>query len=380
MTRIRPIVVKIGGSILDSSRGFAVAAANIKDVFFEREYRPIVVVSAMRGVTDLLLEALRGRREALDDVEEKHISLAVDLGSPSLRKSLEGEMRVLRKLLSSGGGLPSPQLKDTVLSFGERLSRIAMEHYLRYAGLRSHGFDARSLIVTNGVYGDATILADPTRERARVLASYASRGVVPVIEGFVGSSPEGSVTTLGRGGSDYTATMLARLLGIERVFLVTSVDGVYSIDPGISEKPVLVPRLSVEEAIAASAYRVKGFNKKTFMPLRSSTLLVKIGSWRKFGTEVYDRGAGCEAGCGKPKIVAFLEKEAGLLVGLIGWVDNALVVKRLLDSIHRGGFKVRSLFYSSSSPVTSALIPGVSERREAARLLRVLHDELILQP
>jgi aspartate kinase len=333
----------------------------------------------MRGVTDLLSKAFQGDLGALDRVEELYMSVARWIGSSPLEREIAGVVGYLRRILSRGGGVPGPSVRDLVLSAGEAMSRASMAHYLRHEGVEALGFDARALVVTSGVHGNASILEGPTRERVRALLEAASRGVVPVVEGFVGSTPAGAVTTLGRGGSDYTATMIAGLLGIRRVYLVTDVDGVYSIDPRIYRAPRLVPRLSVDEAIAASAYRVKGFNKKAFTPLKRYALTVRIGSWRRFGTEVSSLEAppGPVGSC-SPKIVASREAGPWTLIGLIGHAKGACVARRALAVVEEAGFHVGGLAFSDRLPVTSIAVSGARQGLGLEALLRRLYESLLL--
>ena len=371
------VVVKLGGSILDSPQGFAYSSLKVKERFVEAGISPIVVVSAMKGVTDLLLEAVRRDPRVLGVVESRYVELAKDLGSPVLERAIRAELTTARRTLGTLKLPPSPPVVDYVLSLGERLSRLAMEHYLAHAGLRSAGFDARSLVVTNRVHGDARVIEDVTRGRVQALLKAVSKGVVPVIEGFVGSTLEGAVTTLGRGGSDYTATILAKLLGAGEVYLVTDVDGVYSIDPAIDENAVLVPRISLREAIAASTFRVKGFNRKTFLPLRGTSIVVSIGSWKRFGSRVSGLYEGSESG--RPKILSHKAESEGARVGVIGYAASALAIKRILEIVDSEGFLASQVIYDSRSPLSSILVSPKSHSCSLNQLLLRIHREVILQ-
>ncbi len=371
------VVVKLGGSVLESPQGFADSSLNLSEKFVENGVLPIIVVSAMKGVTDLLLEAARGSYSALDHVESTYMGLARELGSTVLERTIMAELRAARRLLEASKAPIKPETIDAVVSLGERLSRIAMEHYLVYAGLRGVGFDARSLIVTNRMHGDALIIEGITRNRVQVLLKAASKGLVPVIEGFVGSTPEGAATTLGRGGSDYTATVLAKLLRLKEVYLVSDVDGVYSIDPSIDREAALVPRLSLREAMAASAFRVKGFNRKTFLPLQGTSIIVNVGSWNKFGTRISGlHGHGKGKGL---KILAHKSTRKGARIGVIGCTAKASDVKRILEITDSEGFSVDQVVYSSGSPLTSILVSARHYSKSLEPLLRRIHREVLLR-
>jgi aspartate kinase len=145
------------------------------------------------------------------------------------------------------------------------------------------------LVLTDGVHSDARVDYEVTMLNLLKVAGYAgSSKVTPVMEGFIGRGLEGSVVTLGRGGSDYTAVTVATLLGVPEVLLVTDVPGLMSIDPSITPKARVVKALDYSEAIETSAYGVKRINPKTFEPVSIGLgkPRVAIGSWSSRGTVI----------------------------------------------------------------------------------------------
>lgn len=280
-------VLKVGGSLLKDPKSYIAIAEYIKRAFLENGLKPIVVVSAMKGVTDLLIRVSEGDIRAIEEVFNKYIEVAEELNSSSLIRKVKEEIEDLERLATSLK-TGTPATRDLILSYGERLSKNMLVEALEVVGVNAYGLDARELIVTNSVHGDATIDYAVTRKHLEeVYPVIVEKPAVPVIEGFVGKSRNGKITTLGRGGSDYTATTIASLLSIENVYLVTEVDGILSADPKLIPSARVVPVMDYEEAIEASYHGVKGINSKTFEPLKefhSST--VHIGSLRYFGTRV----------------------------------------------------------------------------------------------
>ena len=365
--RGRLVVLKIGGSLLSTSKDYVEAARRIREVV-EEGLRPLVVVSAAKGVTDELLGIARGSRDLLEPVERKHLSIARDFGSRPLYERIREELASLRKVaIGVGGYARDPAVRDYILSFGERLSRIIMEHALEHAEVKALGVDSRVAIVTDERHGDANIDYDATYHRLKPLLSIMESGVVPILEGFVGSSPQGHVTTLGRGGSDYTATSIARILGINSVYLATSVDGVYTLDPRIESNAKVINKLSVDEAIEAALYGAKGFNRKTFEPLRGTRTRVMIGSWRRFGTTVIpDREAS------GPKLLGYRETRGRVVVGVIGHLDVAEVAGVAVKIAEGLGLDVEEVRFSRRRPSLRLLVSGP----HVISFLRRLHEAL----
>jgi Aspartokinases len=197
-----------------------------------------------------------------------------------------------------------------------------------YVGIRSTELDARDFIITNGVHGDAEIDFEKTKPRVSKIPEFISEGVIPVLEGFIGSSLDGSVTTLGRGGSDYTATALAVMLGFKKVYLVTEGPGVYVANPSMIKRIEVVPKLSYKEAYEASLHGVKRFNSKTFKVLLGSKgIRIYVGEWRKFLTiiEDYVEREG-------PKIIATCRDGSYLNISIIGeGVYKVKYVAKIVD-------------------------------------------------
>ncbi len=280
------IVVKFGGSVLRCGEDYRRAAKRVVKLLEERN-EVVVVVSAMRGVTDQLAKLLEPRSDWSNIISYIH-----DLHVKTAREALEGRLlsdalRRIDDVLSELSkivhavqtiGDVTPRLRDYVLSFGERLSTTLM-----WSVLASHGVSSVSLtgreagIITNDSFGEAEPIMDITRRMTReTLIPLLKKGVVPVVSGFIGGTLSGDVTTLGRGGGDYTATLLASTLEASRVILYTDVPGILTGDPSTMQNVRLVPQLSYDEAIECAVLGAKRLHPRTFEPIRDANVEVLI--------------------------------------------------------------------------------------------------------
>jgi aspartate kinase len=237
------IVMKFGGTSLADAERIRAAAEIVRS---RRPRRPIVVVSALAGVTDLLAEALAAARAgdrdgvepvladltrrhrwavagALDDAGRRHdLGLAVD--------ALFEEMRqLLRSVRVLGEG--TPRASDALLAFGEILSARIVAAAFTGLALPARLVDARDVMITDAAFGHAEPDLREVGARGRVLTAAVAAGEVPVLGGFIGATPDGSTTTLGRGGSDTSAAVLGAALGAEEIEIWTDVDGIMTADP-----------------------------------------------------------------------------------------------------------------------------------------------------
>ena len=258
----------------------------------ERDGRgPAVVVSAMSGVTDALLEtagvAGAGR---LDDalartgqLRERHLAAASALAAPGEREPLTAQVAAqfeeLAAIVRALGVLRevSPRTLDVIAAMGELLSSRIVAAALRADGLPAEWVDARRAVVTNDDHTHAAPLMRETGAamRASVL-SVVDAGRVPVLGGFVGATPEGHTTTLGRGGSDYSGALVGAGIGAGEIQIWTDVDGMLTADPRVVGSPRLVPRLSFAEAAELAYFGAKVLHPSTILPAVERDIPVRI--------------------------------------------------------------------------------------------------------
>ncbi len=256
-------VLKFGGTsmgggerILESARLVLAAGGS-----------PVVVVSAMSGVTNQL-EALRiGQYAPIEELERRHLEAARTIlgegpGRDGLERAIRARLHTVREGLADREGLAGKDgleaeqglavdpVSDEIRSAGEDLSVLLMTAALSRLGHRARVVDARSIVRTDDRVGGAVPDDDATVELSRHrLLPLVDEGVTPVIQGFVGASADGRTTTLGRGGSDFTAAIIGAALGAPEVTIWTDVDGIYSADPGQIPAARILPELGYEEAV-----------------------------------------------------------------------------------------------------------------------------------
>jgi aspartate kinase len=288
----RPRVLKFGGtSVAD-----AVAVRRLASIVRQQEPPLVVVVSALAGVTDALLAAAeRSREGAAAEVErvetallERHLELANAVADRARRALLAESVRALFEDLHAdlaavgeARDLP-PDRIDRVGAYGELLSSRIVASALAGAGLAAAWVDARRVIVTDDTYTRAVPEMEATRRAAaRELAPYLGRGYLPVMGGFVGATSDGRTTTLGRGGSDYSAAIVAACLSAREIQIWTDVDGMLTADPRLVEDPRLVSHLSFSQAYELAYFGAKVLHPSTIEPAVAHDIPVRVLNSRR---------------------------------------------------------------------------------------------------
>jgi len=280
--------MKFGGTCVEDVAAFERV---VKIVRAHKDSPCVVVVSAMSGVTDALLNTI-ARAEGnttvpgrlLDTLKphfERHRLVAQRLvgQSDSITTLLEGAEREITSLLAdiSEEQMPVPLLQDLVVSYGERLSAPLLAEVCTQAGLPARYIDARRCIITDGEHGRAEPLLEQTAIRTRSkLEPLINDGVIPILGGFIASTADGTTTTLGRGGSDYTAALLAAALAASEVQIWTDVPGVLTADPRVLPQARTIPRLSYDEAAELAYFGAKVLHPKTIQPAVEQDIPVRI--------------------------------------------------------------------------------------------------------
>lgn len=273
-------VVKVGGSVLHNA-GDYVKCAELALKLGTR----VVIVSAMKGVTDALLEAAKSGNEGkLGEALDAAVTAARELGAKEVDVWVDRCLRSFSAYLSS----PSPWLLDEIVATGERISARAMAAALELSGLRTAALDGGEAgIVTDDRFGEARPLFDECFGKiGRTLRSLLGDHDVIVVAGFVGATVDGQTTTMGRGASDLTATLVARALGAEVLYLVTDAPHLMTADPSAVPSARPLKSVGLREADVMAELRVKRFHPLTFKPLLNSSCKVVVGSHPPSGTLV----------------------------------------------------------------------------------------------
>ncbi|MFO8074160.1 MAG: aspartate kinase [Polyangia bacterium] len=281
------LVMKFGGS----SVADAESMRRVADLVAPRRDRdPVVVVSAAGRTTDelwRLLDLLESgeadaARELAGRILRRHEEIAGAVSgeeAKSAREAVETQARLLGRLIDGMEclGEVSPRSRDAVLAVGESLSAPLLAAFLRRAGVSAEALDPRKTVVTDDRHGCAAPDAEATALRCReLLGGSLSRGVVPVIGGFVGSAPDGVTTTLGRGGSDLTASLVARALKAEALEYWKDVDGIMSADPALVEEARPVARVSFREAAELAFLGARVLHPASIQPAVEAGVPVRV--------------------------------------------------------------------------------------------------------
>jgi aspartate kinase len=281
-------VLKFGGTSVEDAAAFERVAAIVGA---RREATPVVVTSAMSRVTDALVAAVgaasRGEADAGHRALEAHLDRHVRVATALLDR--HGILEVERAVAEAGGEVRDllhimavhpgtrPSLRDEVVSRGERLSSLLLAAVLHARGLPARWVDARRCIRTDQEHGRAGVLLEPTvEETRRELLPLLARGEVPVLGGFIGSAETGATTTLGRGGSDYSAALVGAALGAREIQIWTDVTGFLTADPRVVDGARPIERLSYEEAAELAYFGAKVLHPKTIQPAVEREIPVRV--------------------------------------------------------------------------------------------------------
>jgi aspartokinase/homoserine dehydrogenase 1 len=275
------LVMKFGGTSMGSAERIRVAAAICAE---QKVQRPVLaVVSAMSGVTDLLLATLRhaeaddeaGVESSIQTLSDRHENTCNELLSDPTRcgratsgiRDLISDFRRIAHGMLMLGDRP-PRSVDEAIAIGERLSALMIAEYLEATGIPARAINSADVIVTDAVFGNATPIMEATRQKAgTVIEPLLARDVLPVLTGFNGATTDGRPTTLGRGGSDFSASILAAALDASELWIWTDVDGIMSADPRSVREARVLEALTYNEAAELAYNGAKVLHPRTLAPL-----------------------------------------------------------------------------------------------------------------
>lgn len=316
------VVMKFGGTSVEDVGAIRRLVGIVRS---RLDSRPVVVVSALAGVTNQLLEAgnaaasghLGSALATVRDIYVRHEQLADSLVGDSvygdLDRALRGELRALELLLHDLDCSRQLDLKeqDCLLGFGECFSSRLVTEALCEAGVKANHVDARACIVTDARHGQANLAWDVTEQRLReTLSPLLDRALVPVMGGFIASTVDAVPTTLGRGGSDYSAAIVGAALCAARIEIWTDVDGVMTADPKLCSDARVIRRMSFDEASELAHLGAKVLHPATLGPAVRENIPVHVlnSRWpQSAGTEIVARattGKGVSAITAKRNVAA----------------------------------------------------------------------------
>ena len=284
------IVMKFGGTSLQDGTALANACEIIKSRI---DRKPVVVLSAAAGITNALIRcaelAAAGKRaeaEAIlrDSIIERHYTIIANLIKGLREQDLlirqfkvyDEELRSLIYGISMTGDL-SPRVLDFVMSYGERMSTAIATEALRERNLRAELLDSRRCIVTNNSFGKAEPLFPATQQACEsIIRPRIDKGIVPIMQGFIGANAQNVTTTLGRGGSDYSAAIIGTVMNADDIEIWTDVDGMMTADPNIVPDALRIKEISFREASELAYFGAKVLHPSTLLPAIEKDVPVHI--------------------------------------------------------------------------------------------------------
>ena len=285
------VVFKFGGTTVGTPERFRTVISILEEAAVSE--RIVVIVSALSQVSRRLssaVETIATQTDGATQVEDlvdtlrtRHMGQAEAVLSPArlddydalLTKRLRALRRYFVEIERDGF---TPAVRDAVLATGEQLSVPMVVLALRDAGLEALHGDATRLVVTDDAFGEANVRRSATAERVRTWYRNLASGTVPVVAGFIGATETGTTTTLGFEGSDYSASLFARILGAGCVTRYTDVDGLYPNDPAAHDAAERLDSLSMEEAFAMTESGDLGMHPKTLRPLTEADIPMQVRS------------------------------------------------------------------------------------------------------
>src|SRR5438270_12964127 len=312
------IVIKFGGT----SVGDAQRVANAIDIVAERKSQfPIVVVSALAGVTNDLVAATEAARQCdiervnqiVAAVRQRHEDVAMRLVQQkfdffeSFIKQLDRQIDQIHTILHGIAllGEITMRASDKVMAIGEKLSSVLFAYSMMMRALPGEHVDSEEVVITDARFGEANPLMDATRAAAqRVLIPLIERDLIPVMGGFIGRTRDGATTTLGRGGSDYSAAIIGAAIGAEEIQIWTDVDGMMTCDPRLIPGARVIERISYVEAAELAWFGAKVLHPRTIAPAVAERIPVRVLNTHNIassGTLITEEGDPRQAG---PRAVA----------------------------------------------------------------------------
>jgi aspartokinase/homoserine dehydrogenase 1 len=384
MSRQRLIVMKFGGTSVGNSERFRQCAAIVSHAAANDKI--IVVVSAVGGVTDLIFKTIDAARRGdsaateanLKQFESIHQKLVAELFPERPARSaavLDFVNQVVEQLRNSSRALlalrsdVSAQTHDLLAALGERISACVLAHTIQEIGAASELVRAEEVIVTDNNFGNAAPNMECTAAACKsLLLPILERGVVPVVGGYSGATRDGQPTTLGRGGSDYSATIIGAAAGADEVWIWTDVDGVLSADPRICPDATTLPEISFAEAIELAYYGAKVIHPKAAYPAMDGGIPVWIKNSfhpEAPGTKITHPAASINS----PVKAVTCVNHATLITLVTGReVHSAELFGRLF--LRLGQEKIDTLFATQSSPEHALGL--VLRKEDGARVLRLI--------
>lgn len=363
------LVMKFGGTSVGSVgaiRQVIEIARNAKS-----KWRNVaIIVSAMSGVTDKLLSGAKHAAAGDDsmaetianDISKKHFEVLGQL-APNAIQAREAIETLLNEFVSLCHaiyvlGEASPRALDAIASLGERMSAPLVAAALNQADIRSSAVDTREVLVTDDVHQFASPDMDATHQRAeQVIQPLFKAGEIPVITGFIGASREGAVTTLGRGGSDFSGAIFGVVLEAQEIWIWTDVSGVMSTDPRIEPSARTIPEVTYKEISELAFYGAKVLHPKTIRPALEHGITLWVKNTFEPGsasTRIIEDGNGQK---GHIRAVTAIRGQCLITVEGRGMLGVPGIAARLFSAVARSKTSIVMISQASSEQSICFVVP-----------------------
>jgi len=381
-----PLVAKFGGTSVGSPerirRVVDLVTANPADG------RRVVVVSALGGVTDDLLIALdaalarTGHTDPIEALRQRHAdalaALVANNEQDAVQHQLDARFRELAELLDGVSLLreATSRTRDAVIGMGERLSVPIIAAAFRATGHDAIGLEATAFIRTDDQFGSASVDFETTRQLVRETFDALPETQIAVVTGFIGSTEGGVTTTLGRSGSDYTATILAEALDASACVIWTDVAGVFTADPRLVPEAVPLPRLSYREAAELAYFGAKVLHPRTMLPAERAGIPILIKSTLDPdlpGTRIASETDDLDL---RVKGISSVREVAVVMVEGAGMKAAVGVSARLFGALSEAGVNVRMVSQASSEQSICIVVDASDAADAVAALERAFDREL----
>ena len=386
-------VMKFGGTCMKDGDSIRKSSEIVK-AYVNQGVRVVAVVSAMAGVTDELLNVLKAAErgeegeigEFIEELRRRHLEACEKaIHSQSIRDEVrranEAEINEVKRLLSVLAYLKevTPRTKDYTLSFGERLSTRIF-----WGALRDQAVEAEYLrgweagIITDDNFGSARPLSTVTyKEVDRRLSPLLEKGVVPVVTGFIGATPKGVVTTLGRGGSDYSATILGAALKVDEIILWKDVNGIMTADPKLIPDAKTVSSMSYDEVVELAYFGAEVVHPLALEPAAKENIPIRVKNL--FNPSAEGTLISGDVSGDTVKALTTIKDVAIILARGAGILEPPAASIKLLELLNEMGIQIIMVSQASSQASISIAIPE-SALEKALRTIRkrLAEDELQL--
>ncbi|MEM1574741.1 MAG: aspartate kinase [Nitrososphaerota archaeon] len=383
------IVMKFGGSILKDKESILNVAKTIYE--YSKENELVIVVSALKGVTDFLIkiseEAINGNekiiKERINDLRKKHLEIIKEtIKNENIKREIEviieELINELEKILIGVTYLReiTPRIKDHILSFGEKLSTPIIYGILKDIGLKvKYHSGGEAGIITDSNFGEAKPLMNVTKYQVREkLLPLLDKGIIPIISGFIAFNQEGIITTLGRGGSDYTATIIGSAIKADEVWIWTDVDGLMTADPKIVPSAKTLNEISFLEAIEMAVFGAKYMHPKALEPAMEENIPVRIRNLfnpENPGTLITKDVKIIESKI--VKAVTSINDVALITVSGVGMIGTPGIAAKIFDTLGKNNINILMI----SQSVSEANISLIIKRKDLERAITAFETSIL---